>query len=371
MRVLIASHSQHFIGGVQAYERALAEWLLARGHSPVVYTPLLGEASRELERRTIPVVDDLAKVAAPPDVIHGDASLETMTALQWFPRVPAVFVCHGWQGPIAQPPHFPRIARYVAVDDTCADRLLLREGIPPERLSVLLNAVDLQRFRPRPPLPPAPRRAVVFSNTARETAQLPAIRAACRRANIEVDVIGETSRSSVAAPEAVLGGYDLAFAKARCALEAMACGLAVILCDAAGLGGMVKPENVDRLRRLNFGVRTLAQPIGEEALLAEIGRYDPDSARRVSERIRETASSDSLHASLFALYEEAIAEQAAAPPRAEEEQRALALYLAGLGRARASADAERALISVAGQRLLAAPVAGPLLRRIARLLGRR
>src|SRR5207248_653916 len=37
MRVLIAGHSLGEIGGVQRYERDLASWLLACGHSPVVY----------------------------------------------------------------------------------------------------------------------------------------------------------------------------------------------------------------------------------------------------------------------------------------------------------------------------------------------
>ena len=37
MRVLIAGHSLGEIGGVQRYERDLASWLLANGHSPVVY----------------------------------------------------------------------------------------------------------------------------------------------------------------------------------------------------------------------------------------------------------------------------------------------------------------------------------------------
>ena len=35
------------------------------------------------------------------------------------------------------------------------------------------------------------------------------------------------------------GDYDLVFAKARCALEAMAVGAAVVLCDTHGLGPMV------------------------------------------------------------------------------------------------------------------------------------
>ena len=96
MRVLIAGHSLSEIGGVQTYERDLASWLLAHGHSPIVYGTELGDMARELVRRTIPVTDDLRSVTAPIDVIHGDSPLETMTALLHFPETPALFVCHGW-----------------------------------------------------------------------------------------------------------------------------------------------------------------------------------------------------------------------------------------------------------------------------------
>jgi hypothetical protein len=136
MRVLSAGHSLGEIGGVQRYERDLASWLLACGHSPVVYATELGDAARQLDALTIPVVDDLT-VTAPVDVIHGDSAVETMAALLHFSTTPAVFVCHGWEDIGRTTPRFPRILRYVAVDDTCADRLLTRAGIAPERISVL------------------------------------------------------------------------------------------------------------------------------------------------------------------------------------------------------------------------------------------
>lgn len=166
----------------------------------------------------------------------------------------------------------------------------------PEKVSVLLNAVDLETFRQRSPLPPKPRRAVVFGNLAHELTFLPAVRSACRRASIEIDVISAAAGTAVTHPESILGQYDIAFAKARCALEAMACGLAVILCDAPGVGGMVRLADLDRLRRLNFGVRTLRKPLSEETILAELALYDADDARAVSDRIRQTASSEALHA---------------------------------------------------------------------------
>ncbi|MEO5898116.1 MAG: hypothetical protein ABIS06_20710 [Vicinamibacterales bacterium] len=45
------------------------------------------------------------------------------------------------------------------IHDRSRHRLAAEQGIPPERVDVVLNAVALRRFHPRPPLPPAPARA--------------------------------------------------------------------------------------------------------------------------------------------------------------------------------------------------------------------
>jgi Glycosyltransferase Family 4 len=373
MRVLIAGHWLDDIGGVQAYERDLAAWLLARGHSPVIYSAQLGEAARQLTRLTIPATDDLRAIAAPIDVIHGDNPLETMAALLHFPDTPALFVCHGWGDLARTTPHFPRILRYVAVDDTCADRLLLQEGVAPEKLSVLLNTVDVAAFRQRAPLPSKPRRAVVFGNTAHELTFLPVIRDACQRASIDIDVISGFAGTSVDHPELILGNYDLAFAKAKCAIEAMACGLAVILCDTTGMGGMVRHVEVDRLRRLNFGVRALQKPLSAETILAELAEYDPDDARTVSNRIREIASSDASHESLLGMYDVVIAEHARAGGNCDRlaEGRAAAAFLQGLAVTERRASAATWSLAKAAQRVLQMPVVGPVGARAIRWLSRR
>jgi glycosyl transferase family 4 len=371
MRVLIATHSLAEVGGVQTYERDLASWLIERGHSVVVYSTRLGEAARQFARRTIPVTDDLRSIAAPVDVIHGDSGLETMIALLQFPAAPAIFVCHGWGSLGRTTPHFPRIVRYVAVDDTCADRLLLREAIPPEKVSVLLNAVDVTAFQQRAPLPPKPRRAVAFGNAAHELTFLPVIRDACRRAAVELDVVGGFSGTEVTNPESILGHYDVAFAKAKCAIEAMACGLAVVLCDAPGVGGMVRSNDLDRLRRLNFGIRTLQKPLTAETIVEELDRYDPDDARLVSDRIRRTASSDDLHQSLLEIYENAIEQNTRAVPDPLEESRAAAAFLHQLALEHRASDGEIWRIAKTSQRALRMPIVGPLATRMLRWLTRR
>src|SRR5215813_6748290 len=88
-------------------------------------------------------------------------------------------------------------------------------------------------------LPAEPRRALVFSNNANGFTHLRDVQKACNSVGIAVEVVGSSSNASNSHPELLLGEYDLVFAKARCALESLFVGTAVILCDARGSGPMV------------------------------------------------------------------------------------------------------------------------------------
>ena len=302
--------------------------LLQRGHLPVVYSPRLGEVATELRNQTIPVVDDPMKVAEAPHIIHGHHGLETLTALLAFPGVPALSVCHSWVGWADEPISFPRLHRYLAVDDTCRHRLVSEHGIAPDRVDVVLNAVDLNRFRPRAPLPSRPRRALIFGNYSAEgAAHVRAIREACSDAEVTVDLVGYKSDTILERPEETLGSYDLVFAKARAALEAAAVGTAVVLCDAAGAGPMVTTGNLATLRRLNFGMRALRGEATVEAMRREIARYDAADAQAVSQQVRESVGLDLLLDQLIAIYHDVIAESKTRAPDLASEQRAAAAYL--------------------------------------------
>jgi Glycosyltransferase Family 4 len=328
LRILITNHGLKERAGSELYVRELALWLLRHGHSPIVYSPKLGDVASEIRQATVPVVDDLADVAVQPDLIHGQHHVETMTALLHFPHTPAVFFCHGWLPWEETPPHFPRILRYVAVDDTCRDRLVCEHGIEEEVVRVILNFVDLKRFVPRGQLPAIPRRALVFSNSASETTYVANVREACRRAGISLNVVGSLAGRTSERPEKMLGHYDIVFAKARCALEALAVGTAVILCDQAGVGPMVTSPELERLRRLNFGIRTLQESIDSDKLEKEIARYDAADAMEVSRRVRRACGSEEALSEIVALYKEVIADYKQRPmPDLEAESRAAAAYL--------------------------------------------
>ncbi|MEX2188116.1 MAG: glycosyltransferase [Pirellulales bacterium] len=322
--------------GTELYVRDVATALLRAGHRPVVYSPRLGPLADELRRATVPTVDDLESVGVTPDVIHAHHALESLTALLRFPQTPAVFVCHDWSAWHDEPPRLDRVRRYIAVDDTCRDRLVGQCGIAAGRISVLQNAVDLARFLPREvSLPPRPRRALVMSNYVQRDAVLANIRAACDRRDIALDAVGLRMSGACDAPEHMLGGYDLVFAKGRCALEAMASGAAVIVCDRTGMGPMVTSADFPRLRRWNFGRRLLQQPVRTPTVVGEIDRYDAADAARVSKIVRDTAGLDPLVARLVGVYRDAIDEHRAAtaetmPDVAAEiaaEYRAIARHL--------------------------------------------
>ena len=324
LRVLITNCTLNTRTGTEVYVRDLAVALCERGHTPIVYSPELGQIAEEIRERTIPVVDDLAKVSQPPDIIHAQHNLETITALLHFPRVPAVYFFHDNLAWHDVPPKFPRILRYIAVDETCLDRLLYEHGIQPERARVILNSINLEMFQPRASLPETPQRALLFSNSS---AHVEVVRTACEQTGLELDVIGAASGKFCEKPESILGKYDLVFAKARAALEAMAVGASVVLCDMRGCGPMVTTSELSELRRLNFGHRTLRNPLEPQVIAREIARYDAQDAAEVTKRIRSTAGLDTAVDDIIELYKEAIEEAKAIKEDADAEMMAAANFL--------------------------------------------
>lgn len=377
LKVLIANATMATLTGTETYVRDLALGLLREGHTPVVYAPELGELARQLRAATVPVVDELSALGFTPDIIHGNHNTELMTALLYFPGVPAVFFCHSWTDWVSSPPSHPRVLAYVAVDDTCRDRLLCEHAVPEERLRVVLHAADLERFRPRGPLPARPRRALVFSNNANKWTHLAAVREACARAGIELDVVGAGVDAQTSSPESILGNYDLVFAKARCAQEALAVGAAVILCDARGSGPLVTADELEKLRRLNFGIRALGEKIDPDLLLRQIERYDAADAAEASRRFRAASDLGSVVEDALALYDEVINEHKGLPAADPlEEARAAADYMRWLTLTtrRKQAECESMLANSLTLRLRNRvgefPLAGRLVDRLAKLARR-
>jgi hypothetical protein len=109
-------------------------------------------------------------------------------------------------------------------------------------------------------------------------------------------------------PEEILGNYDIVFARGRSALEAVATGCAVILCDALGFGEMLTTENYEFLRVRNFGRRTYYLSPTVETLMGQIRRYDPADAAQLAAHVRGKEGLHHATAALIDIFREVIEE---------------------------------------------------------------
>jgi hypothetical protein len=148
------------------------------------------------------------------------------------------------------------------------------------------------------------------------------IAVACAAAGIAVDVVGGAAGNSTSAPEGLLTSYDLVFAKARSALEALAVGCATVLTDVVGAGRLVTPQNYDALRRRNFGIRELTRAHDAGWYAEQIAHYRPAASAEVSARVRAEAGLEPAVDRLLDVYAAAMA----APPGCGDPSRAAAIH---------------------------------------------
>ncbi len=306
MNVLITNYHLRNYAGTELYVRDLATALHKRGFGVEVYSPLLGALADEIRRSGINVVDDLSSLTNVPDIIHAQHFKPAVEAIMAVPSVPVVYFLHDRRWDADDPPRHSRVVRYIAVDHNCLDRLVLDNKIPPKVTAVIFNWVDTSRFRLRRAFAERPARALVFSNHAGEDNYFNAIRDACENVGLALDVVGHRFGTARPDPENILAGYDLVFAKARAAIEAMATGAGVIVCDFNGLGGMVDTSNFAHFRKFNFGMKVQTMPITKESIIGEIEKYNAAENRRVAELLRKEASMDQAIDTIVDLYDQTV-----------------------------------------------------------------
>jgi hypothetical protein len=302
MRVLITNIWLVDWGGTEVYVRDLALALQRRGVQVEVYSPELGLVAEEIRLAGIPVSDSIAGLQQAPDIIHAHHTQPALDVLAAFPDVPAIYVLHARNYPEDTPPKHSRILRYLAVDHNTLEQLLTEEKIPERYTEVYLNWVDTERFTLRESWPEKPAKALVFSNYATKDNHFRVIQEACEMAGLELDCRGRGVGDAIGNPENILGNYDIVFAKAKAAIEALATGAMVIPCDFRGLGEAVSSRNFAHIRKYNFGMKILNRPIETQLLAEEIKKYDPAEIKKAAVRIRKEAALDSYVDRILSLY---------------------------------------------------------------------
>lgn len=310
MRILITNLSVAQNSGSESVVELLADGLRGAGHQTMLLTTNLGDMADRMRQRGHQVVDRIAEIVDKPDIIHAQHLTPCLTALARFPDVPAVYSCHSSFYEIEAPMPHPQIRHWIAVDEACKVKCLSR-GVPADKLDVIHNAVDLERFRQRAPLPPKPARGLLLTKNYEHQQ---AVREACAKSGIQLDELGPATGRYSYQIEKDLAGYDIVFATARMAIEAAAVGCAVVVCDARGFAGMLDTGNMEGWRRMNLGVGLLTKPVSVENLVAAISSYDAGDAAAVSAHFRDMAGSAHFIERHLQIYEEVLRTGLSAAP---------------------------------------------------------
>ncbi|MCK0197738.1 glycosyltransferase [Ancylobacter sp. 6x-1] len=295
MRILITNNTLAYHAGSELYVFDIATHLQRRGHKVVAYSSLLGPLAQELRAHGVPVIGDLEALTESPDVIHGHHHLDVAAAALRFPSAPIVHACHGWLPWQEAPLSLPSIRRYVAVS-TLTREYLVTSGIAPERVVIIPNAVDLTRFRHRRPDGALLKSALAYGNTwAPDAPALKVLRTACESRGIAFHAIGAGMGNSTDRAPEVLPGYDIVFALGRSALEALACGCAVIVADPRGMDGAVTTESLPRQHAGNLGLAIIAgRPVTMEAAGAALDSLEVGEVARTAALVRAEAGMETL-----------------------------------------------------------------------------
>ena len=295
----------------------LAQGFVRRGHEVVVFSPQLGDSAAQLIQQGVTVTDRLDQLEFEPEIIHGNHSVDLVQGLVAFPDVPGIFVCHNPDNWICSPPDISRVRAFVSVDRVGSERIAHELPRVRESVRIVHNAVDLECYHPRQPLPRGPKTALVLSKFS---GCLPVIRAACAQAGLDVEAVGPGVDFEVDDLPRRLRNVDIVFATARMAIEAMAVGCAVILVDDRGLAGLVTDDVVNDWREDNFGRRLLTREVTVDALVHEILRYDATVGALVAANVRSNNSLDRALSSYETIYMEAIGCHHPVDPRIEARE---------------------------------------------------
>lgn len=288
MKILITQRELLHPGGSEFFTIEAAKELCRRGHEVAIYSPRVGDMTRTLLNAGVWVVSELGEVPWTPQIIHGQHHLQAVAAMSYFENTPAVYHCHGSQAWVEQPPVHSRIRYYIMMCEWMALRMAPEFGVSADRVRTISNFVDTRRFsRVRTP-PPRPARALLFGNGGLPAREVAKLETACAALGITLEKIGSGYGNLQMRPEMLLPDYDLVFAIGRCAMEALACGCAVITVMPGLAGRLVTTENLDEWVYSNFSPRfsTSAAQVETAWLEEELKGYSPENITGVSQRVR-------------------------------------------------------------------------------------
>jgi hypothetical protein len=269
MRFVLGNRHVIAAGGTEVHLLVLGEHLQRLGHDVAVFAPELGPFADHLRRRGLEVHDTVRTLPEACDVVLAQDAIVAYDLVQRYPGALHAFrICgdvHDFQLP-------PQLVGAIDLMVVLSDRYarLAAAAAPEVPLLRLPVPIDIDRLVPLGPLRQTPRRAVLLGNYLERDA---VVEAAWGEAGVEVVRVGGTVQSYDVA--AVVADADIVVAKARAALDAMACGRAVYVFDVFGGDGWVTADSYPALEADNFAGQGTGRVLDVAELRADLAAYEP------------------------------------------------------------------------------------------------
>jgi hypothetical protein len=284
MNILITNCTLDSRSGTTIVVKDLSYYLKMIGHTVAIYSPKCGVLAEEIRAMGIEVVEKVERLQLQPDIIHGHHILPLFDALRHFSSTPAIYVCHDFVAWHDEPIYHPNIIKYVGVGRLTQSRIHKVLNIPIDQISLVYNSFNEILFTQIRALPIKPLSCLVYSKYPSVDKIIVPV---CQRLGLKVDIAGSGFGGSVTAPQNVLNKYDIVFASAMSAIEALASGAAVILCDGRGAFGMINSSNYKYAQEHNFGLKILGLELSSEFVEDNINKYNREDAELVSKLVRQ------------------------------------------------------------------------------------
>jgi hypothetical protein len=271
VRILFANWELDGRAGTETYLETVVPELVRLGHDVIAWSFNQGRVAERLEQLgcAIPTaLDDIDRV----DVIHAQQASCALATRARFPDTPLVYACHSWAYEIDEPPPLAAPAALLAFNDRVRVRLeasALGERTPIHRLRqpITISVMEATRTPIRDHL------GVAITLSRNLSERRPMLEAACEAVGAHLIVHTDTTVLDNASEQIMRS--DAVFCAGRTALETMALARAAFVFDEAGSVGFITPDRYTNLESSGFDV-ALGTPPSIEALVAELGTYDPE-----------------------------------------------------------------------------------------------
>lgn len=277
MHIVIGTLALEQPGGTETYCLTIARELERLGHDVTIVASALGAMADHIAAEGLDVATSFAELPSCCDAILANDAISAGLLRERYPDNRIVYALHSSRFEVQTPPFEADVVQAIVVGSERFARHARSLALDAQVIR-LTQPIDILRFVPSTPPRSTPQRALIVSNYL-EGPRLDALLQTWEALGLECSLLGHSfgdkGRVTLDVRDEIVGA-DIVVAKARAALEAMACGKAVYVFDAFGGDGWVTPDSYPAMEADNFGGLSSPFPVDRSRLEADLKEYDAD-----------------------------------------------------------------------------------------------